>query len=192
MNLRPFYSALLAVILPFLMVEKSTACGYAYVSDCATTLNIEVDGFNAGYNVSNCPYLGVFSNHNFGSVSSLSITRAESVTWESCSNEVLNAKFYYRIYQQTATPGSFSSTVCRRQALLILVHTVLAIGRILSISTFVRPGLQELFIEAHFESEVASIWAVVRWTMSSAKTITAIITGLSHCGQWTRRTLTFL
>jgi hypothetical protein len=156
MNLRPFYSALLAVILPFLMVEKSTACGYAYVSDCATTLNIEADGFNAGYNVSNCPYLGIFSNHNFGSVNSLSITRAESVTWESCSNEVLNAKFYYRIYQQTATPGSFSS-ISLPQASITNFGAYRTRYREDFVNINLLSGLSSgnYFIEVYFESEVS-------------------------------------
>lgn len=87
---------------------KSLACGYQYVSDCATTLDISVDGFTSGYQASNCPYLSVFDGHDFGSVTSLSISKLQSISWESCDNFVMNARFYYRIYEQGGTPGSFT------------------------------------------------------------------------------------
>ncbi|MEZ4960129.1 MAG: GEVED domain-containing protein [Saprospiraceae bacterium] len=89
--------------------QKTIACGYAYVSDCATTIDIEKNGNTSTFQVSNCPYLTVFQNYNFGSVTSLSITKAVSQTWESCDNNVMNARLYYRIYLQSGTPGAFTS-----------------------------------------------------------------------------------
>ena len=109
MNRRSYFSAILIVFLSFFFFGKSIACGYAYVSDCATTMNVEVNGATSGYQISNCPYLAVFNNHSFGTVSSLSITNVKSVTWESCNNNVFNARFYYRIYKQNNTPGNFIS-----------------------------------------------------------------------------------
>ncbi len=84
------------------------ACGYAYVSDCATTIDIEVNGITSTFQVSSCPYQTVFQGHNFGSPTSFSITNAKSITWESCNNNVMNAKFFYRIYPQSGSPGTFT------------------------------------------------------------------------------------
>ena len=108
MNRRLYSIALLAVLLSIFISGKSMACGYAYVSDCATTLNMEVNGAISGFQASTCPYLTVFHNRNFGTVTSLSITQAKSITWESCSNNVLNARFNYRIFKQSDAPGAFS------------------------------------------------------------------------------------
>ena len=84
------------------------ACGYAYVSDCATTIDIEVNGITSTFQVSSCPYQTVFQGHNFGSPTSFNITHAKSITWESCTNNVMNARFYYRIYLQSGSPGAFT------------------------------------------------------------------------------------
>jgi hypothetical protein len=89
--------------------QNLTACGYAYVSDCATTVDLEVNGVVSSYQVSNCPYLTVFHNHNFGSLTSFSVVKAKSQTWESCENNVMNARFYYRIYPQSGTAGAFTN-----------------------------------------------------------------------------------
>lgn len=97
----------LTAILALLIQAKTMACGYAYVSDCATTLDIEVNGVTSTFQVSSCPYQTVFPGHNFGSPTSFNITKAKSITWESCSNNVMNARFYYRICLQSGSPGAF-------------------------------------------------------------------------------------
>ncbi len=97
----------LTAILALLIQAKTMACGYAYVSDCATTLDIEVNGVTSTFQVSSCPYQTVFPGHNFGSPTSFNITKAKNITWESCANNVMNARFYYRIYLQSGSPGAF-------------------------------------------------------------------------------------
>lgn len=99
---------LLASFALFLQ-QKTTACGYAYITDCATTVDIEKNGTTSTFQVSNCPYLTIFQGYNFGSVTSLTIAKAVSQTWESCDNNVMNARLYYRIYPQSGTPGAFTS-----------------------------------------------------------------------------------
>lgn len=98
----------LIAALSLFIQEKILACGYAYVSDCATTIDIEVNGVTSTYQVSSCPYLTVFQGHNFGSPTSLNITHGKSISWESCDNNVMNSKFFYRIYPQSGTPGTFT------------------------------------------------------------------------------------
>jgi len=108
MNRQSFSSMLAGFFLSMFIWQNAQACGYNYVSQCATTMDIEVDGILSGFQISNCTYKTVFHNHNFGTVNSLNINGLFSETWESCSNDVMNARFYYRIYEQTATPGAFS------------------------------------------------------------------------------------
>lgn len=102
------YGLALSAILSLFFQQKTIACGYAYVSDCSTQLDIEVNGITSTYQVSSCPYLTVFPGHNFGSPTSLNITKAKSQTWESCDNNIMNAKLFYRIYPQNGTPSSFT------------------------------------------------------------------------------------
>lgn len=109
MNPRYFRLSHLLAIFAILTTIPLSACDYNYISGCATTLNIEANGSSNGFQLSDCSYLTVFHNHDFGNVTSLRITEAKSISWESCSNNVFNARFYYRIYQQNATPGAFSS-----------------------------------------------------------------------------------
>lgn len=109
MNPKSPGGSLLPLLLTLFSFQQAAACGYAYVSNCSTTMNIGVDGAVSGYQVSTCPYLTVFNNHDFGTVNSLNITEIKSITWESCDNNVMNATFHYRIYEQSATPGAFLS-----------------------------------------------------------------------------------
>ncbi|MEK7255201.1 MAG: GEVED domain-containing protein, partial [Bacteroidota bacterium] len=90
-------------------LDETKACGYAYVSDCATSIDLEINGATTSCQVSSCPYLTVFHNHNFGSVSSFSIAKAKSQTWESCDNIVMNGRLRWRIYLQSGSPGAFNS-----------------------------------------------------------------------------------
>ena len=100
------------IVLAFILfaIKASLGCGYDYVSSCATTLEIEVDGTVSGFQASTCSYLSLFNNHDFGPVNSLSITHLKSTTWESCNYTVMNARLHYRIYEQGTTPGDF---ICR-------------------------------------------------------------------------------
>jgi hypothetical protein len=145
---------LLAAITLFAQI-KSFACGYAYVSDCATTMKIEKNGVASGFQVSTCPYLTVFNNHNFGTVTSLSITELKSQTWESCDNNVLNARFRYRIYPQSGAPGAFT-TLNLTQLSTITNGPYRTKTRQENSSFNLLAGLNagSYFIEIYFESDV--------------------------------------
>lgn len=99
------------IVLAFILfaIKSSLGCGYNYVSSCATTIKLEADGVESGYQVSACSYLTVFHNHDFGAVNSLTVTHLKSTTWESCNYDVMNARLYYRIYVQGTTPGTFNT-----------------------------------------------------------------------------------
>ena len=61
------YGISLSAIFALFLQQKTMACGYAHVSDCATQIDIEVNGITSTFQVSSCPYLTVFPGHNFGS-----------------------------------------------------------------------------------------------------------------------------
>lgn len=103
------FGAWLIVLGILLWALKSKACGYGFVSDCATTLSIVNNGTESGFQVSQCPYQTVFHNHNFGNTSNLVINSAQIQTSESCNNDVLDGRLHYRIYDQNASPGSFTT-----------------------------------------------------------------------------------
>ncbi len=86
---------------------KVFGCGYNYVSDCATQLSVEANGQTITFFAGTCTWLQNFQNYDFGTVNDLTLKQAMSLTWESCSNQVLNASLFYRIYQTGTTPGSF-------------------------------------------------------------------------------------
>ncbi len=145
----------LSAILSLFLQQQTMACGYAYVSDCATQLDIEVNGVTSTFQVSSCPYLTIFPSHNFGSPTSLNITKAKSQTWESCNNNVMNAKLFYRIYPQNGSPGSFAP-------FLLPQLTTVTNGPYRTKTREGNPNLNLLaglnpgsyFIEIYFESDV--------------------------------------
>ncbi len=152
---RLLYGIGLSAILSLFIQQKTMACGYSYVSDCATTMDIEVNGITSTFQVSSCPYLTVFPGHNFGLPTSFNITKAKSTTWESCDNNVMNARLYYRIYPQTSTPGAFTLFVLPQL-------TTVANGPYRTETREGNPNLNVLaglnpgsyFIEIYFESDV--------------------------------------
>lgn len=156
MNRKTIYACLAGVALLLLPSSMLMACGYDYVSLCASTMNITVNGNASGFQISNCSYLTPIHNHNFGTVSSLSITNVKSTTWESCSNDVMNAKLYYRIYEQTASPGSFSAADMPQL-------TTIVTGNYRTKSYEGNPNLNVLqgldpgnyFLEIYIESEIS-------------------------------------
>jgi hypothetical protein len=103
------HSLLCAALFFFFNVESILACGYNYYSSCATQLNIAVNGVNTTYAVGNCTFLTDFQNTNFGTINELSLSKLTQLNWESCTNNVFNTRFYYRIYNAAATPGNFIS-----------------------------------------------------------------------------------
>jgi hypothetical protein len=99
---------LLAALCIFLSTERSYACGYNYFSSCATQLDIAANGVNTTFFVGNCTFLTNLQNNNFGTVNELSLGKLTQLSWESCTNTVMNAKFYYRVYTTGSTPGNFT------------------------------------------------------------------------------------
>lgn len=99
---------LLSVFLFSENINPLLACGYNYVSLCATQLEIESNNNILPFYVGSCTWLTNFNGHNFGAVTELRLHKGSSTTWESCDNRVLNAKVFYRIYANGSMPGTFN------------------------------------------------------------------------------------
>lgn len=93
----------------FLSPIFSFACGYAYVSTCAHRLDFTINNVQQAFHVDACTWMTDFQNYQFGTPTTLQLSRANNITWESCTNRVLNATLYYRIYLTGSTPGVFSA-----------------------------------------------------------------------------------
>lgn len=98
-----FSIALFFAILP----KNGRACGVDYVSHGATTMEFNVAGQQFFAYVGSNTWMTNLQGYNFGTVTSLNLTKLTNITWESCTNHVLDATFHYRIYAQNATPGAF-------------------------------------------------------------------------------------
>lgn len=93
----------------FLLPVLSNACGYAYVSTCAHRIDFLVNSSQQPFHVGVCTWMTEFQDHQFGTPTTLKITKANNITWESCTNRVLNATMYYRIYLTGSAPGAFNA-----------------------------------------------------------------------------------
>ncbi len=93
-----FFSA--TVLLVFFAGSYVFACGYSFVGDCSSSISLKINGTTDSFAIAPCPGLLQFDGFAFGSLQSLSITRAKAVTWESCQNNVTGVALFYRVYEQ--------------------------------------------------------------------------------------------
>ncbi len=89
--------------------QKARACGYDYVSQGGTTMEFTVGGQQFFAYVGVNTWMTNLQGYNFGTVNTLTLSKLTSITWESCTNTVLDATFYFRIYASGATPGAFTA-----------------------------------------------------------------------------------
>ncbi len=90
-----------------LFSKNARACGVDYVSHGATTMEFSVGGQQFFAYVGANTWMTNLQGYNFGTVTSLNLTKLTNISWESCTNYVLDATFHYRIYAQGTTPGAF-------------------------------------------------------------------------------------
>jgi GEVED domain/Secretion system C-terminal sorting domain/SprB repeat len=107
MRTQPFGRIFTIALLFLCTIQKNFACGVDYVSQGATTLEMSVNGQQFFGYVGTNTWMTNLQNHNFGTVTSLNLTKVTNITWESCTNYVLDATLFYRIFPTNGTPGAF-------------------------------------------------------------------------------------
>lgn len=104
---RFFPSFFLAIAL--FTCTRSIACGYGYIGDCSTGVHLGINGTVDSFEVANCPYLKSFDGLDLGSIQSLALVKATSITWESCANTVTGVKLFYNVHKTNEAPGNWLS-----------------------------------------------------------------------------------
>lgn len=95
------YTTLLpAVAILFISLSRSFACGYAWISDCSSQVNLQINGVQDSFNTARCPYGYPLDGTQLGNIQSLALVNASAITWESCQNNVSAVFLKYRIYEQ--------------------------------------------------------------------------------------------
>jgi hypothetical protein len=95
------YTTLLpAVAILFISLSQSFACGYAWISDCSSQVNLQINGVQDSFNTARCPYGYPLDGTQLGNIQSLALVNASAITWESCQNNVSAVFLKYRIYEQ--------------------------------------------------------------------------------------------
>lgn len=109
------------VLLFFLLGINNTislACGFDFVGDCATSAQFSINGVNSEYLISNCPYGNSLSGNLGTNLTELKLTYASTRTWESCTNNVMQGAFWYRIYNNAAAKGNFQKVNLTQKTLV--------------------------------------------------------------------------
>ena len=97
---------------------KVMACGFDFVGSCATTARLSANGVATDYFVSNCPYSNQLIGANLGTnLTTLQLTSATTITWESCTNMLKATAVYYRVYKDPLSKGTFTKVGLVQQSL---------------------------------------------------------------------------
>jgi len=89
------------------MATPNFACGYGYIGDCSTGVHLSINGTVDSFEVATCPFLKSFNGLDLGSIQSLSLVKATSVTWESCLNNVTGVQLFYTVHKINEAPGNW-------------------------------------------------------------------------------------
>jgi hypothetical protein len=89
------------------MVTPNFACGYGYIGDCSTGVHLSINGTVDSFEVATCPYLKSLDGLDLGSIQSLSLVKATSITWESCMNNVTGVQLLYNVHKVNEAPANW-------------------------------------------------------------------------------------
>jgi hypothetical protein len=87
--------------------SDSMACGFDFVGDCGSFTKWQVGSNNQEYFIAGCPYGNQFPSSLGSGLTNLKLTYAETRTWQSCTNNVLESAIYYRVYADPLNKGAF-------------------------------------------------------------------------------------
>jgi hypothetical protein len=100
-----FLFSCLTILLP----ATSYACGYAWISDCSSQVQLRINGSLDSFNIADCPSGYGFNGIQLGDIQSLSLANAKTITWESCQNNVSAVQLRYRVYENGFPGGVWQS-----------------------------------------------------------------------------------
>jgi len=106
--MRISYASILSLnILFFVATQRTTACGYDWVGDCSSAVQLRINGTLDSFSIADCPSGIRFNSLYLGTIQSLSLANAKAINWESCFNNVTGVSLKYRVYEQGGGAGNF-------------------------------------------------------------------------------------
>jgi SprB repeat len=101
-----------------LSAPKIYACGFDYVGSCATAVRFTANNVPKDYFASTCAYGNALSSSIGTNLTTLQLTTATTVSWESCTNILQESAVFYRIYNDPLSKGGFLKSVLAQQQLV--------------------------------------------------------------------------
>ncbi|MFN0214957.1 MAG: T9SS type A sorting domain-containing protein [Saprospiraceae bacterium] len=153
------YNALIFSILLLFSAQKTTACGYDWVGECSSAVHLRINGTLDSFDIADCPSGIRFNGLHLGTLQSLALANAKTITWESCINNVSAVNLQYRVYEQGGAVGNFQSLgLAQDYATLLGPYTTRYRSQAsnIDLSTGLTVG-QTYVLEVYFLAEVDTI-----------------------------------
>ena len=104
-----YYNLFFFNVLFLFSAQKTAACGYDWVGDCASAVHLRINGTLDSFIIADCPSGIRFDGLHIGTIQNLSLANARAITWESCINNVSGVGLKYRVYEQGGGGGNYKT-----------------------------------------------------------------------------------
>lgn len=91
---------------------ESNACGFGYIGSCSSDIHLKINNTPDSFHVAPCPFSHQFGGLDLGAIQSLSLSKADFVSWESCQNNVTGLELVYRVFPAGSGGGTWLSYPC--------------------------------------------------------------------------------
>ncbi|MBL7817476.1 MAG: HYR domain-containing protein [Saprospiraceae bacterium] len=102
-------------LLPFHILQ---ACGFDFVGSCATAVKFTVNNAPSGYFVTTCAYGNSLPSTLGTNLTTLQLSTATTVSWESCTNMMKETAIYYRVFNNPLSKGTFQKGTLSQQSIV--------------------------------------------------------------------------
>jgi hypothetical protein len=108
-----FYGIIPLLLSPF---QSLQACGFDFVGSCGSAVRFTANNVATDYFVTPCAY-GTQLTPSIGTnLTSLQLTSATTVSWESCTNVLKETAIFYRAYNNPLSKGTFQKGTLSQQS----------------------------------------------------------------------------
>ena len=104
-------------LLSIFFHEKNSACGFDFVGDCATSIRFSANTTSKEYLVTQCPYGNMYGSSLGTGLTNLQLTSASTMSWESCTNVLVESAVFYRVYKDPLSKGGFQKVLLSQKSL---------------------------------------------------------------------------
>ena len=94
------------------------ACGFDFVGSCATAVRFTANNVPKDYFVTTCAYGNALTSNIGTNLTTLQLSTATTVSWESCTNILQESAIYYRVYKDPLSKGAFQKGILSQKSLV--------------------------------------------------------------------------